>query len=190
MFVRVITLRYHDGLQGFPEQLVREASAGREILEVRDHFFMHGNVPHIAMVLMLADNATGEKPAWNRAASSTPDPAKELPDRLQKLYRDLREWRNDRAKKDGVPSYVIMRNTLLAEICRRLPQSLAQLREIDGIGEATAARYGADILGLVSAFAATNPGGNPPLAGPSVVGNDRPGNPGSPESKQSVSPAA
>ena len=125
MQIRVLTLRFNDGLQGFPENALREAASGREILEVRDHFFMHGNVPHIAFVLLLADAPAAPKPAWSRPQG--PDPALNLPDHLQKLYRDLRQWRNDRAKKDGLPSYVIMRNTMLAEICRRLPRSLAQL---------------------------------------------------------------
>jgi len=155
MIVRVVTLRYHDGLQGFPEQAVRDAAGGREILEVRDHFFMHGNVPHLAFVLMLADAASGEKPGWNRPPG--PDPAKDLPDHLQKLYRDLRNWQNDRAKREGLPSYVIMRNTLLAEVCRKLPRTLSQLREIEGIGEGTCSKYGKDMIDLIAAFAAAQP---------------------------------
>ena len=89
MNVRVVTLRYHDGLQEFPEQAVRDAAGGREILEVRDHFFIHGNVPHLALVLLLADGTAGTgKGAFGRPPG--PDPSKALPDHLQKLYRDLR----------------------------------------------------------------------------------------------------
>ena len=153
MDVRVITLKYHDGLQGFPEQAIRDAAGGREILEVRERFFRHGGVPHLALVLFLGGQG-GHGPTRPATGGftrfSSPDPALGLPQGLQKLYRDLRQWRNDRAKQDGLPSYVIMRNNLLAEICRRLPRSLAQLREIDGIGEATCAKYGEAILGLLA----------------------------------------
>ena len=48
MQIRQITLRYAEGLQGFPEDALREATAGREVLEVREHFFVHGGVPHLA----------------------------------------------------------------------------------------------------------------------------------------------
>ncbi len=36
-------------MQGFPEAALRQATAGREVLEARDHFFTHGNVPHLAL---------------------------------------------------------------------------------------------------------------------------------------------
>ena len=39
MDVRVVTLRYSDGLQGFPEEALRKATAGRDVLAVREHFF-------------------------------------------------------------------------------------------------------------------------------------------------------
>jgi superfamily II DNA helicase RecQ len=59
-----------------------------------------------------------------------------------------------------VPSYVIARNVQLAEICRRLPRSLAELKEVEGIGEATCEKYGRDLLARIPPAA--------PEAGPSV----------------------
>jgi superfamily II DNA helicase RecQ len=154
MHVRVITLRYSEGLQGFPEDALREATAGREVLEVREHFFLHGNTPHLALVLLLGDGpGTGQRPG----ARPEDDPGAQLPEALRPLYRALREWRNEEAKKAGIPSYVILRNTQLAEICRRLPRSLAALREIDGVGEATCAKYGAAILALIPKEPPNNP---------------------------------
>lgn len=147
MQVRVITLRYSEGLQGFPEEALREATAGREVLEVREHFFVHGGVPHLSLVLLTGDGpGASQKPSTGR---SEEDPGAQLPEALRPLYRALREWRNEEAKKAGIPSYVIFRNIQLAEICRRLPRSRAALREIDGIGEATCAKYGAAILALI-----------------------------------------
>lgn len=137
-------MRYSDSLQGFPEDALRTAVAGRAVLEVREHFFVHDNVPHLTLVLLLGD-AGAERSRVDRA----PDPGKDLPANLRGLYRELRHWRNERAKQDGVPSYVIMRNALVAEICRRLPRTLAELREIEGVGEATCARYGEAVLGLI-----------------------------------------
>lgn len=147
MDVRVITLRYSDGLQGFPETVLAKATAGREILEVREHFFVHGNVPHLALIVLLGGDNT--KQAAKRRPEN--DPGTTLPEHLQKLYRDLRHWRNERGKQEGVPSYVIMRNVQVAEVCRRLPRTLAALKEIEGIGEGTCAKYGKEILGLIPA---------------------------------------
>lgn len=36
MEIRVITLRYSDGVQGFPEDALRRVCAGREVLEVTE----------------------------------------------------------------------------------------------------------------------------------------------------------
>lgn len=147
MQVRVITLRYSDGLQGFTEDALRSATSGREVLDVREHFFVHGEVPHLALVLLLGD-APGTTAA--KAPSRPEDnPEHELPEALRPLYRSLRQWRNETAKQAGIPSYAILRNAQLAEICRRLPRSLAALREIEGVGEATCTRYGAAILALL-----------------------------------------
>lgn len=154
MQTRVITLRYSDGLQGFPEDALRTATAGREVLEVREHFFVHGNVPHLALVLLLGDGAGGTRPA---NARSDENPELELAENLRPLYRALRQWRNDEAKKVGVPPYGILRNAQVAEICRRLPRSLAALREIEGIGEATCGKYGAAILALLPAAVPASP---------------------------------
>ena len=154
MDVRVVTLRYQESVQGFVEEAVTRATAGREVLDVREHFFVYGNVPHLALVLLLGDAREMSR------RREGPDPGDELPDDRKALYRDLRTWRNERARADGVPSYVIARNVQLAEICRRLPRSLAELKEVEGIGEATCEKYGRDLLARIPPAA--------PEAGPSV----------------------
>ena len=147
MDVRVVTLRYQEGQQGFPEGALRQATAGREVLEVREHFFTHGNVPHLALVLLLGDAPAGA--TRTREGQRLPDAGEDLPEGLQGLYRDLKKWRNERARSDGVPAYAIARNAQLAEICRRQPRSLAALKEIEGFGEATCLKYGQEILARV-----------------------------------------
>jgi superfamily II DNA helicase RecQ len=143
MDVRVVTLRYQESVQGFVEEAVTRATAGREVLDVREHFFVYGNVPHLTLVLLVGD--TREMPRRRDG----PDPGDELPDERKALYRTLRTWRNERARADGVPSYVIARNVQLVEICRRLPRSLAELKEVEGIGEATCEKYGRDLLARI-----------------------------------------
>jgi superfamily II DNA helicase RecQ len=170
MHIRVVTLRYSDGLQGFPEDALRAATAGREVLEVREHFFLLGNVPHLALVLCLSDGpGNGQRPP----SRPEDDPGLQLPEVLRALYRSLREWRNETAKQAGIPSYTILRNTQLAEICKRLPRTLAALREIDGIGEATATKYGAAILALLPTEAPASPPVTPPAQPPAATAPER-----------------
>ena len=154
MDVRVITLRYQEGLQGFPEEALRRAISGREVLEAREHFFMHGNVPHLALTLLLGDAPAGGDGFRRRAG---PDPEEGLEEARRPLYRDLKRWRNDRARADGKPAYAVARNAQLAEIARRVPRSLAGLKEIEGIGEAFCRDYGAEVLGLMPDVTAPAP---------------------------------
>ena len=149
MDVRVITLRYQDGVQGFPEEALRKAISGREVLEVREHFFIHANVPHMALLVTLGDGVGAGTGSGSMGKRQEIDPGEQLPEDLRGLYKDLKRWRNDKAKADGKPAYAIARNVQLAEICKRQPHSLAELKEVDGIGEAMCRDYGAAILGMM-----------------------------------------
>ena len=146
MDVRVITLRYQEGQQGFPEGALRQATAGREVLEAREHFFTHGNVPHMALVLLLGD---GLSDGFRPHNPNAPNPEESVPEERRAIYRDMKRWRNERAKADGRPAYAIARNTQLAEIVLRAPKSLAELKEVAGIGEAFCRDYGPAVLELV-----------------------------------------
>jgi len=148
MFLRVLTLRYDESLGGFPEEPLRQALGAGHLVETREHFFTHGGVPHLTLVLTLDTLRSGLTGGPNFARDRA-DPGDKLPEHLQALYRALRQWRNDRAKQSGVPSYVLFRNVQLAEICRKLPRTLAALKEIEGVGEGTASKYGQDILAQI-----------------------------------------
>ena len=148
MDVRVITLRYQDGTQGFPEGALRQATAGREVLEAREHFFLYGNVPHLALVLLLGDGPSTE--GWKPRDPNAPNPEESVAEALRPLYRDLKRWRNERAKADGKPAYAVARNTQLAEIVNLAPKSLADLKEVPGIGEAFCRDYGKEVLEMVA----------------------------------------
>ena len=121
---------------------MRKATGGRDLHAVREYFFMHAGVPHLTLVLTFGDGARGRP----QQRPSGPDPMASLPADRRKLYLDLKRWRNHRADQEGVPPFTILRNDLLAAICRLAPKSLSALREIAGIGEKTVARYGSDIL--------------------------------------------
>jgi len=150
MYPRVLTLRYDDNLAGFPEAPLQAAIAGREVLTLREHFFVHGGVPHLTLVLELGDGADVIVKSRNQVQrEGIPDVMATIPPARRKLYLDLKRWRNERAQRDGVPPFVVMRNDLLAEVCCRAPSSLAALKEIPGVGEKTVEKYGADLLALI-----------------------------------------
>jgi ATP-dependent DNA helicase RecQ len=69
----------------------------------------------------------------------------------QAVLRRLQDWRRERAENDAVPAYVVAPNATLVEIARRRPADPGQLVEIKGFGPTRVEKYGAEILGVLSA---------------------------------------
>lgn len=77
------------------------------------------------------------------------------------VFARLRTLRKELADGEGIPAYAVLTNEQLAELVQRRVQSVAALREIVGVGEARAEKYGEPLLRLLrEAFAA--PGPTPP----------------------------
>lgn len=149
MEVRVVTMKYAEGVQGFPEDALHRACAGREVLDFTEHYFVHGGVPHLALVLKLDGASAAVQGGW-KERTNVVDPELGLSDADKQLYRALKKWRNERANKDGKPAYAIARNVLVLEIVKARPKTLAALKEISGIGEGMVSEYGKEIVEIVS----------------------------------------
>ncbi len=167
MQVRVVTMRYQEGLQGFPEDALRAATFGKTVLDVREHFFLHGNVPHLALVLQLGDApAYGDAGGFRPRGPDAPDPAEGLTDAQKGVYRALRAWRNETARAEGRPAYAVARNAQLAELAKAAPKSLAALREVEGFGEGFCSKYGGRVLALLAEAPEGGGRTTPPAAEP------------------------
>ncbi|MFZ2491805.1 MAG: DNA helicase RecQ [Thermoanaerobaculia bacterium] len=65
------------------------------------------------------------------------------------LFERLREMRRELASTRGVPPYVIFGDRTLREIARLRPQSLAELRDVYGIGDRKLADLGETVLAAI-----------------------------------------
>jgi ATP-dependent DNA helicase RecQ len=68
------------------------------------------------------------------------------------LREYLRQWRSTVANQENVAAFVVMHDTSLAEICRKRPASLAEIRGVSGFGERKTERYGQQILDALERF--------------------------------------
>jgi DNA helicase-2/ATP-dependent DNA helicase PcrA len=66
------------------------------------------------------------------------------------LFDELRRWRSERAKDQGVPAYVVFHDATLAAIAERRPRDRAGLAGISGIGPKKLELYGDDVLRILS----------------------------------------
>ena len=147
MKLKVITLRLDPATGAFDDGELQEFLQHREALDVSEHFFVHERTPTWALLVSYREN---EPPAGSvRARGPKPDPAAELSAEDRPLYEALRHWRNDRAKREGRPAYVLFTNRQMADIASRRPSSLPELEAIPGIGEGRTRDLGEEVLAMV-----------------------------------------
>ena len=69
----------------------------------------------------------------------------------QVLYEDLRDARQQMAKKRRVPAYVIFHDKTLIELAKVRPQSFEEMLEINGIGDTKLKKFGQTLLDVILA---------------------------------------
>lgn len=76
-------------------------------------------------------------------------PTMELPDPDPTVLQVLREWRQQRAREDQVPPWVVMTNGLMEQIATLRPTTEDELLALKGMGPGRMWRYGSDLLALM-----------------------------------------
>ncbi len=154
--VRLFTLALDPASGSFPTEPL--AGMEEEVLQVSEHFFVHMGMPHLLLVVHYRDKNGRERYHRNDRSVVKDRPARPLADAgvradlaqpEQEVFDRLRAWRNGRAQSEGVPPYVLLTNRQLAEVVKRQPATIRELREIDGIGEAKAGKLGKELLGML-----------------------------------------
>ncbi|NQV00927.1 MAG: exodeoxyribonuclease VII large subunit [Parcubacteria group bacterium] len=70
-------------------------------------------------------------------------------EKIKPILEKLKEWRNDMARKEGLPLYRIFQNKTLEDIAEIMPKNKEELLDIKGIKERKFEKYGRDILDLI-----------------------------------------
>lgn len=179
MRIRILTLKFDPAREAFDDAELRDFIKDKEIVSCDSTFFSRNGQQYLSLVVAYhvsetkpevsaeTTRKTGKTAAWRSMVSDADMP----------LFNAMRDWRNERAKKEGIPVYVISNNTELAHIVTEKPQSLNALRAIPGIGKAKAERYGKEILKAlwpkgVDEKAQTDQKEDSPEPTPTPVGND------------------
>jgi len=66
------------------------------------------------------------------------------------LFEQLRRWRAERARQQGVPAYVVFHDATLATIAERMPRDRGALAGVPGVGPKKLELYAQDVLEIVS----------------------------------------
>lgn len=68
------------------------------------------------------------------------------------LFDALKAWRHRKAAEEGVAHFRILHQKTLIQIAVHLPDSLAALKKVNGIGDRLAERYGEELAAIVSDY--------------------------------------
>ena len=62
------------------------------------------------------------------------------------LLTELKKWRREASKQQGIPPYMVMHDKTLIDLTIRLPTSTEELKDIKGFGPAKIAKYGDELI--------------------------------------------
>jgi ATP-dependent DNA helicase RecQ len=85
-------------------------------------------------------------------------PSASTVDKSSTLWNALRELRQDMAKRQGVPPYVIFHDKTLAQMVEERPQTSAEFGDLSGVGERKLARYAEAFLAVIREHPAAETG--------------------------------
>jgi ATP-dependent DNA helicase RecQ len=88
-----------------------------------------------------AKSRRGEPSSASAGQTKAADPA---------LHAALKAWRNETARKRGVPAYVVLHDSTIDGIAAARPATLTDLRGIAGIGDKKLEHYGAELIAVIN----------------------------------------
>jgi ATP-dependent DNA helicase RecQ len=87
------------------------------------------------------------------AASGAAGDEGEVADVDHDLFDRLRALRKRLAGNQGIPPYMVFSDRTLHEMCRQMPMSVADFREIPGVGDNKRDKYGIEFVQEIRAYA-------------------------------------
>ncbi|SHE98601.1 RecQ zinc-binding [Desulforamulus putei DSM 12395] len=72
------------------------------------------------------------------------------------LFEELRQLRQQIARREQVPPYIVFADSTLREMCRHLPQNKRAMLSVKGVGQAKFERYGQEFLEVILKYAGQN----------------------------------
>ena len=68
------------------------------------------------------------------------------------LFQTLKDWRSSKARKEEIAHFRVLHQRVLIQIVVCLPENIAILKTISGVGQKTIEKYGAELIELVLAY--------------------------------------
>ena len=165
MLARVLTLRFDSRIGAFDDGPLREFLSGRDATAIQEYFFEWKGVPHLAVLVTYALDPPVESKSNREDAKDGSGWRSQIAEADIPLLNAIRDWRAERASREGIPPYMVCTNKQLAAMIKVRPQSLTRLATIDGVGKKKLEKYGQELLALLAkdGSAISDPSNDSPL---------------------------
>ena len=121
----------------------RVLSVHREFVGQGDHSFWAMAVEYLeGAAASTSGSSSSRKPRVDYKEVLSPDDFA--------VFAKLREWRKAVAEREGIPVYAVLTNEQLAAIATNRPSSAAAIKDVEGIGDAKAGKYGEGVLAVLT----------------------------------------
>ena len=137
----IITIPFGPVSKTFDASAINEFCLNKRVISTQTVFFQ--NLQQAFWSVIIEYETILEK------SGSEPDG---LTEAGRHCYDKLREWRKVTAEKEGIPPYVIAKNSHLAEIVKKEIKTLEALKQLNGFGSKKIEKYGSEICGLIKSF--------------------------------------
>lgn len=140
-----VPARGDNGLQESLNAFLRS----HRVLTVHREFVEQGTNSFWALSVEYLEGASASTSGSSGSRKTRVDYKEVLPPADFAVFAKLREWRKIAAEREGIPVYAVLTNDQLAAVATKRPKSTAQLREVEGLGEAKAIKYGEGVLAVL-----------------------------------------
>ena len=139
---KIITIPFDRNMKGFNDELLNRFILNKDVKSYHVEFFESAEDKYWTVLveydIILEETAENEKQALSEAEKM--------------LLKRLKEWRKERANKDGIPVFIIATNKELVDIIISAPGTLEALKGIKGFGKAKLSKYGKEIIEILNTF--------------------------------------
>lgn len=141
MEIRILTIPFDPDKEIFQDEELTRFLLNKRVKSLRPEFFQINGRPYWSVFIEY------------ETVLSQKIPKSDLLDEPQNLlFQRLRQWRKEKAEKEGIPVYIIATNSQLTELVKRAPKSAESLRQIRGFGKKKTDKYGKELISMIRAF--------------------------------------
>ena len=146
MKLKVFTVRLDPASLAFDDRELVAWQDGKEILDVAQFPVQRDGEALWGLLVRWREAAIDSRPA-----PASRDWRAELDGPGQQAWDALRTWRAKAAKRDGQPPYAVLTNREMTAVVVAKPSNLDELRQVEGVGEGKAKRWGDEMLAVLAA---------------------------------------